>query len=75
VLENMGFTEYEAAKLSQTYYKVDRAALRDLAELWVPGQPIHQNEAYVARARRLDEDLRTALLDDQDDIAADRAAQ
>lgn len=75
VLENMGFTEYEAAKLSQTYYKVDRAALRDLAELWVPGQPIHQNEAYVARARRLDEDLRTALLDDQDDIAVDRAAQ
>ncbi|RID93131.1 potassium transporter [Gemmobacter lutimaris] len=75
VLENMGFTEYEAAKLSQTYYKVDRAALRDLAELWVPGQPIHQNEAYVARARQLDEDLRTALLDDQDEITADRAAQ
>lgn len=75
VLENMGFTEYEAAKLSQTYFKVDRAAMRDLAELWEPGKPVHDNPAYVARARQLDEDLRTALLDDQDEIGADKAAQ
>jgi len=64
VLENMGFTKYEAAHLSQTYYRVDRTALRDLAELWVPGQPVHLNEAYVARARQLDRDLETALTDD-----------
>lgn len=64
VLENMGFTEYEAAKLSQTYFKVDRAAMRDLASLWVPGQPVHLNEAYVARARQLDRDLETALIDE-----------
>ena len=63
VLENIGFTEYEAAKLSQTYYKVDRASMRDLAALWVPGQPIHLNDAYVARARQLDADLETALLE------------
>lgn len=76
VLENMGFSDYEAAKLSQTYYKVDRAAMRDLAELWEPGKPVHLNEAYVARARQLDDDLRSALLDDQDDLSpADRAAQ
>lgn len=64
VLENMGFTKYEAAHLSQTYYRVDRTALRDLAKLWVPGQPVHLNEAYVARARQLDRDLETALTDD-----------
>lgn len=64
VLENMGFTEYEAAKLSQTYFKVDRAAMRDLAELWVPGQPVHLNDAYVARAKQLDRDLETALIDE-----------
>jgi CPA2 family monovalent cation:H+ antiporter-2 len=64
VLENTGLTDYEAAMVSQTYYKVDRAALRDLAELWVPGQPVHLNEAYVARARQLDADLETALLDE-----------
>ncbi len=67
VLENMGFSEYEAAKLTQTYFKIDRAAMRDLAQLWVPGQPVHENEAYIARARQLDRDLETALLDDLDE--------
>lgn len=63
VLENMGFSEYEAAKLSQAYWRIDRAAMRDLAQLWVPGQPVHENAAYVARARQLDTDLETALID------------
>ncbi len=68
VLENMGFTEYEAAKLSQTYFKVDRAAMRDLAEVWVPGQPVHLNDAYVERAKQLDRDLETALIDELYDV-------
>lgn len=67
VLENTGFTEYEAAKLSQTFYKLDRAAMRDLAELWVPGQPIQHNERYIARARQLDRDLETALIETRDE--------
>jgi CPA2 family monovalent cation:H+ antiporter-2 len=62
VLENSGFTEYEAAQMSQTYYKVDRTALRELAEVWKPGVPIHENEAYIARSRALDAELETALL-------------
>jgi CPA2 family monovalent cation:H+ antiporter-2 len=73
VLENMGFTEYEAAKLSQTYYKVDRGAMRDLAALWVPGQPVHLNEAYIERAKQLDRDLETALIETLDDTAAQAA--
>jgi len=64
VLENIGFTDYEAAKLSQTYFKVERAAMRDLASVWVPGQPVHLNEAYIARARQLDEDLASAMNED-----------
>lgn len=75
VLENMGLTDYEAAKLSQTYFRVDRAAMRELAELWEPGKPVHLNDAYVARARQLDDDLRTAMLDDPDEGAASKAAQ
>ncbi|MBL4927577.1 cation:proton antiporter domain-containing protein [Fuscibacter oryzae] len=63
VLENMGFSEYEAAKLSRTFYHMDRAAVRDLARLWKPGQPAHLNEPYVARAKQLDRDLETALID------------
>jgi len=64
VLENMGYTEYEASKLSRTYFKVDRAAMRDLAEVWVPGQPVHLNAAYIERAKQLDRDLETALIEE-----------
>ncbi len=63
VLENTGFSEYEAAQLSKAYYRIDRAAMRDLAQAWVPGQPVHLNAAYVARAKQLDRDLETALIE------------
>ncbi|MFN7223615.1 MAG: cation:proton antiporter [Paracoccaceae bacterium] len=63
VLENMGFTDYEAAQMSKTYFKLDRAALRDMAELWVPGQPVHLNDAYVTRSKQLESDLEAALID------------
>jgi CPA2 family monovalent cation:H+ antiporter-2 len=67
VLEQIGFTDYEAAKMSQTYFKVERAAMRDLASLWVPGQPLHLNDAYIARSRQLDEDLASAMSEDLDE--------
>jgi len=70
VLENIGFTDYEAAKMSQTYFKVERAALRDLAALWVPGQPVHLNDAYVARALQLERDLAAAMSQDLDETRA-----
>ncbi len=66
VLENMGFTDYEASLMSRTYFKVDRAAMRDLASLWEPGKPVHLNDAYVARAKQLDRDLETALIEELD---------
>jgi CPA2 family monovalent cation:H+ antiporter-2 len=66
VLENMGFTEYEAAQLSQAFYRIDRAGVRDLANLWVPGQPVHLNKAYVERAKELNRDLETALIAELD---------
>ena len=73
VLENMGFTQYEAAQLSQTYFHMDRAAMRDLAALWVPGQPIHLNQAYIDRAKQLDRDLETALIQALDETPATAA--
>lgn len=63
VLENMGFSEYEASKMSQAYWRIDRGAMRELAELWKPGQPVHLNAGYIARAQQLDRDLETALID------------
>ena len=74
VLENMGFSDYEAAKLSQAYFQVDRAAMRDLAELWVPGQSVLKNEAYIARARQLDRDLETSLINELDAARPNREA-
>ncbi len=74
VLENMGFTEYEAAQMSRTYFDMDRAAMRDLAALWVPGQPVHLNQAYIDRAKQLDRDLETALIQSLDESPA-RAAE
>ncbi|MBI1171923.1 potassium transporter [bacterium] len=68
VLENMGFSEYEASNLSKAYFHMDRAAMRDLAELWVPGQPVDRNPAYVERAKKLDRDLETALIQEIYDL-------
>jgi CPA2 family monovalent cation:H+ antiporter-2 len=65
-LEAAGFTDYEADRLSHTYWQMDRAALRDLAALWQPGQPVHLNAAYIARSRQLDADLETALIAELD---------
>jgi monovalent cation:H+ antiporter-2, CPA2 family len=67
VLENIGFSEYEAARLSQTFVRMDRAAVKELAEVWVPGQPVDQNPAYVERAKALNRDIETALIAELDD--------
>ena len=51
--------------------------MRELAELWVPGQPIEENAAYIARARALNRDLETALIARRDngvDLAPGPAA-
>ncbi|MGB7320376.1 MAG: monovalent cation:proton antiporter-2 (CPA2) family protein [Albidovulum sp.] len=63
VLEQVGLSEYEAAELEKTFYKLDRAAVRDLAELWSPDVPTDKNAAYIARARALNRELEAALLE------------
>ncbi len=69
VLENMGFSEYEAAKVSQAYFRIDRGAMRDLAKVWIPGQPVYLNEAYVERAKQLDRDLENALMEELHEVS------
>jgi CPA2 family monovalent cation:H+ antiporter-2 len=63
VLENIGYSEYEAAKVSQTFWRLDRQAMRGLAEVWVPGQPIDQNEAYIELSQQLEKELEAAIMD------------
>ena len=37
VLENLGLSEYEASELQKLFFKLDRASIRELAEVWRPG--------------------------------------
>ena len=67
VLENMGFSEYEASALSQAYYRMDRVGMRALAEVWVPGLRSDMNPAYIARAKELDREMETELSKELDD--------
>lgn len=62
VLENVGLSEYEASELEKTFFKLDRAAVRDLADLWNPEIPTEKNAAYIARARALNRELEAALV-------------
>jgi len=62
-LEEMGLTEHEAHEQEVAFFRMDRAAMRDLAELWDPNTPVEKNEAYVERAKELNRDLEVALLE------------
>ena len=71
VLENMGLTDFEAKEMEYFFFRKDREALRDLASLWDPSIPVAENNAYVDRARELNKELETALvnsLDDKSDV-------
>ncbi|QQA44006.1 monovalent cation:proton antiporter-2 (CPA2) family protein [Pelagovum pacificum] len=61
VLEQLGMTEYEANEAEVYFYHHDRRTMRELAELWQPGIPVTENEAYVTRAKELARDLETAI--------------
>ncbi|MEM6637946.1 MAG: cation:proton antiporter [Pseudomonadota bacterium] len=78
VLEGMGMSDFDASELERTFYQLDRAAMRELAELWVPGVPVEENAAYLERAHQLNRDLETALVRELDDAPEDdhpRAAE
>lgn len=62
VLENMGLSEYEAAISEQTFFHHDREGVRELAQLWDPATPSAENQAYMDRAKELEEELGTSLL-------------
>lgn len=68
VLESMGFTDYEAATLSQAFWRLDRAAMQDLAELWVPGERVDLNKDFIARAGELDREMQMSLMEELDSV-------
>lgn len=62
VLENIGYSDYEASMLSRTFWRLDRQAMRELAEVWVPGQPVDQNAAYIRRSQELEREMEAAIM-------------
>lgn len=67
VLESMGFSDYEAATVSQAFWRLDRSSMQKLAELWVPGQRMDLNKEFVARARELDAEMAQSLMQELDE--------
>ncbi|MDD9978849.1 MAG: potassium transporter, partial [Boseongicola sp.] len=63
VLENMGLTDGEAARIEQFFFHKDREGVRELAELWDPNVPISQNAAYIERSKEINAELETALVE------------
>ncbi|MDP3340862.1 monovalent cation:proton antiporter-2 (CPA2) family protein [Frigidibacter sp.] len=61
VLENSGLSDFEAAEAERIFFKLDRAAVRDLAQVWKPGIPVEENAEYLARSQELSRDLEAAL--------------
>jgi CPA2 family monovalent cation:H+ antiporter-2 len=62
VLEELGLTEHDAHEQEVAFFRMDRHAMSDLAELWDPNIPVSENEAYVERAKALNRDLEVELL-------------
>ena len=62
VLERMGWSETEAHKAREAFFRHDRETLLELAKLWKPGVPLDKNPEYEARAREFSQGLENALL-------------
>lgn len=73
VLENMGLSEFESAQLERAFFKHDRGAMLELAEVWKDGVPVNENAEYVARSHALNKDLEAALVAYLDDPSDDHS--
>jgi len=62
-LEHLGMNDYEASVFEHTFFKEDRRAVRELAQLWNPNIPIRDNKAYVERSKELNKEMETGLME------------
>jgi CPA2 family monovalent cation:H+ antiporter-2 len=60
-LEALGLDPHRAVEVERAFTSHDRTALQELAEFWQPDLPLEENEAYMARARELDQELKAAV--------------
>ncbi len=60
-LEALGVHAFDAELLTRGFVANDRWRLRELANLYDPDVPVHENEAYVARAKELMSGIEAAM--------------
>ncbi len=63
VLEALGFDAEALDEAERAFAHHDRAAMEELAGLWRPDLPLHENEPYLARARELSDEIEAAVLE------------
>ncbi len=74
VLENMGLTAFEVETAADDFFKLDRRAMLEMAELWDPDVPFEDNTAMVAKARELNNNQITAFTVKEADTTAEESA-
>ena len=52
-LEVMGMHPYQADRMAKEFWRDDRYILQQMAELYDPDIPFHENKAYVERSKTL----------------------
>ena len=62
VLEDVGLSEFEAAKAVRIFDQHDRFTIRELRSLWCHGVPSAENQPYLNCAIELEKDIQSALL-------------
>lgn len=62
MLEAYGWSKFDAEMASEEFFKSDRHALAELAELWDPNVDNAKNEAYIARAKEINNETMTGFL-------------
>ena len=74
-LERLGWSDTEAHRAREAFFKRDREMVRELAGLWKPGVPLKDNPAYAERARAYNQEMESALLArfGEDEAAAEAA--
>ncbi|MFK7877018.1 MAG: cation:proton antiporter [Paracoccaceae bacterium] len=66
-LENVGLSEYEASQAARVFFDMDRYGIRELAKLWREDVPAAKNQAYMERARELQQELEFAIAQQADE--------
>ena len=67
-LEALGVEETEADKITRSFYKHDRAMLRQLAAVWDPELSPFDNKKYIELARLLNAELSGLIAQDRERI-------